>query len=109
MGRNVWIDVNVKIYCVDRVTIGNNAIISDGAYLCTAEHDITDRGFQLQTKPITIGDCAWIAARAIVLPGVTIGEGAVVAAGAVVTRDVPAWTVVAGSPAKVVKKRELGE
>lgn len=107
MGRNVWIDVSVKVYCVDSVKIGNNVIISDSAYLCTAQHDIVDREFKLITAPIVIGDSAWIAARAIILPGVTIGEGAVVAAGAVVTRDVPPWTVVAGSPARIVKKREL--
>ncbi len=59
------------------------------------------------THPITIEDCSWIATGAIILPGVTVGEGAVVAAGAVVTHDVPPWTVVAGNPAKEVKKRVL--
>ena len=52
-------------------------------------------------------DNVWIATGAILLPGVTIGEGAVVASGAVVTKDVPSWTVVAGNPAKYIKKREL--
>lgn len=107
MGRSVWIDVNVKLYCVNRITLGNNVIISDGAYLCTAQHDITDPAFALTTAPITIGDSAWIGARAIILPCRKIGEGAVVAAGAVVTRDVEPWTVVAGNPARVIKKREL--
>lgn len=107
MGRSVWIDVNVKLYCVNRITLGNNVIISDGAYLCTAQHDITDPAFALTTAPITIGDSAWIGARAIILPGRKVGEGAVVAAGAVVTRDVEPWTVVAGNPARVIKKRDL--
>ena len=57
----------------------------------------------------TIGDGVWIGARAIILPGVTIGEGAVVAAGAVVTKDVDPWAVVGGNPAKFIKKRELSE
>ena len=56
---------------------------------------------------ITIGDGVWLGARAIILPGVTIGEGAVVAAGAVVTKDVEPWAVVGGNPAKFIKKREL--
>lgn len=58
-------------------------------------------------KPIVIGDSAWVAGWSIILPGVTIGEGAVVAAGAVATKDVAPWTVVGGNPARVIKKREL--
>ena len=107
VGRNVWIDRNVNLYDVERITIGDNAIVSDGAYICTAGHDIASRDFRLTTAPVTIGRSAWVAARAIVLPGVTIGEGAVVAAGAVVTRDVPPWTVVGGNPARVIRKREI--
>ncbi len=57
------------------------------------------------TAPITICDGVWIGARAIILPGVTMGEGAVVAAGAVVTKDVESWAVVGGNPAKFIKKR----
>lgn len=107
MGNNVWIDRNVYLYNVERITIGNNAIVSDGAYICTASHDITKGDFPLTTAPVTIGDGAWIAARSIILPGVNIGEGAVVGAGSVVTKDVPPWTVVAGNPAKVVRVRSI--
>ena len=63
--------------------------------------------FDLVTKPISIKDDVWIATGAYVLPGVTIGEGAVVGAGSVVTKDVEPWSVVAGNPAKFIKKREL--
>ena len=105
MGSFVWIDRNVYLYDVDRITIGDNAIISDGAYICTASHDITQGNFPLTTEPVTIGAGAWIAAHAKILPGITIGEGAVVGAGAVVTRDVEPWTVVAGNPARFIKKR----
>ena len=65
------------------------------------------RFMELTTAPITVGAKAWIAGWSIVLPGVTIGEGAVVAAGAVVTKDVEPWAVVGGNPAKFIKKREL--
>lgn len=107
VGSHVWIDRNVNLYDVDRITIGDNAIISDGAYICTATHDVTSRTFALVTAPVTIKSSAWIAAKAIVLPGVTIGEGAVVGASAVVTKDVAPWTIVAGNPARVIGKREL--
>ena len=107
MGRSVWIDRNVYLYDVERITIGDNAIVSDGAFICTAGHDITKSDFPLTVAPVEIGAGAWVAARAIVLPGVKIGEGAVVAAGAVVSKDVEPWTVVAGNPARPVKKREV--
>lgn len=94
-------------YGLDKISIGNNCCIGDDVYLLTGAHDISSVHFGLVTKPITIMDNVWIATGAIVLPGVTIGEGAVVAAGAVVTKDVEPWTVVAGNPAKFIKKREL--
>lgn len=99
----------VEIYNKDKVYIGHLAVISQGAYLCTASHDIRSKGMTLVTKPIRIGSQAWIAAKAIVLPGVTIGEGAVVGAGAVVSKDVPPWSIAVGNPARVVGKREIRE
>lgn len=107
IGDYSWIDGRVSLYSADSITIGANAVISEGAFVCTASHDVGSATFDLVTKPIAIGDCAWIAARSIVLPGVTVGEGAVIAAGAVVTKDVPAWSIVAGNPAKFIKRREL--
>jgi len=108
IGDASWIDGGVSLYSVDELKIGANAVVSEGAYLCTASHDITSETFDLVTRPVSIGDGAWICARASVLPGVVVGEGAVVAAGAVVAKDVESWTVVAGNPAKVVKKRSEG-
>lgn len=105
IGANSWIDANVRLYTVAPITIGSNAVISEGAFICTASHDVRSENFRLTAAPIEIEDCAWVCARAIVLPGVKIGEGAVVAAGAVVTRDVAPWTVVAGNPAKEVSRR----
>lgn len=106
LGDNSWLDNGAKIYCVDKITIGSNCVISANAFLCTASHDISSPTFELVTKQILIGDGAWIASNAIVLPG-AIGEGAVVAAGSVVTKDVEPWVIVAGNPAKEIGKRNL--
>ena len=108
VGANSWIDGDAKLYSVDDIRIGHDAVISEGAFICTASHDLASGTFALTNAPIEIGDYAWICAHAIVLPGVKVGEGAVVASGAVVTKDVEPWTVVGGVPAKVIKKRCLG-
>ncbi len=109
IGENSWVGDSANLYCVAPIRIGANAVVSENAFICTAEHDIASPTFELRFAPITIGDGAWVGARAIVLPGRTIGEGAVVAANAVVTHDVEPWTVVAGNPARVIKKRELSD
>lgn len=106
IGTNSWIDGNVNLYSVDEITIEDNSVISDGAFLCTATHDTSSPGFQLATQPIAIGSNVWIAARAIVLPGVVVGDGAVIGAGSVVTKDVAPTTTVAGNPARQIEKRE---
>lgn len=105
MGDYASLSADVDCYTVAPITLGDNATVSQGVKLCTASHDITSEIMELTYKPITIGANAWIAGWSIVLPGVTIGEGAVVAAGAVVTKDVVPWTVVGGNPARFIKKR----
>lgn len=107
MGSYVAVDDEVNLYSAAKITIGTKVAISREAFICTASHDITKPNRPLVTAPIKIEDGVWIGARAILLPGVTIGEGAVVAAGAVVTKDVAPWTVVGGNPARVIKTREL--
>ena len=99
----------VDCYCVDRLSIGRHATVSQYALLCTAGHDINDPKMRLTTSPILIADQAWICAGVYVGPGVTVGEGGVAGARAVVTRDVAAWTVVAGNPAQVIRERVLRE
>lgn len=106
-GDMVCIGPRVEIYNKAPVKIGDNVVVSQDAWICTASHDISDRTMGLVTKPIEIGGSVWIAAKAAVLPGVTIGEGAVVGACSVVTKDVKAWTVVGGNPAKILKERKL--
>lgn len=87
------------------VTLGERSVVSQGAHLCTGSHDFESPRFELFAKPIVVGDHAWLAAECFIHPGVTIGEGAVIGARAVVTRNMPAWTVCAGHPCKPLKPR----
>lgn len=87
------------------ITTGADVSIGPEAVILTLGHDPQSPSFSVKGGPVTIGDRAWIGYRALVLPGVTIGEGAIVAAGAVVTKDVAAYTVVGGNPAQVIGER----
>jgi len=107
MGEYACLSENVDCYSVDEVQIGDQATVSQGVKLCTASHDISSPIMELTTKPISVASNAWIAGWSIILPGVTIDEGAIVGAGSVVTKDVKAWTVVGGNPAKLIKIRRL--
>jgi putative colanic acid biosynthesis acetyltransferase WcaF len=105
MGPDSCLADGVDCYAVDKVILEQSAIVSQQATLCTATHDYNDPDFRLVTRPIIIGAHAWIGACAFIGPGVSIGEGAVVGAASAVFRDVTAWTVVGGNPAKELKKR----
>ena len=98
-----------SLYCTGGVRIGRNVNVSDGVVVITAKHDINSPDFNATYEPIVIEDWAWLATNAVVLAGVTVGEGAVVAAGAIVTHDVPAYSVVAGNPATVIGERTKQE
>lgn len=88
------------------IEIGSNVSVSPEVMLLTSEHILNDPHFGVEDKPIVIQNFAWVGSRAVILPGVTIGEGAVVAAGAVVSRDVPDYAVVGGVPAKKIGDRD---
>lgn len=95
----------VDCYAVNRVEIGAHSIVSQYSFLCTATHDVDQPHFPLVTAPIVIGAHAWVAADVFVGPGVTIGEGAVVGARSSVFKDVEPWTVVGGTPARLIRRR----
>ena len=86
--------------------IGRNVVIAYDSIIWTLNHDYNDPSFKTKGAPVYIHDYAWICSRSIILPGVTIGEGAVVASNAIVTKDVQPYTIVAGIPAKIVGTRE---
>ncbi|MBL9165278.1 MAG: colanic acid biosynthesis acetyltransferase WcaF [Planctomycetaceae bacterium] len=100
IGQESWLDNMVD------VEIGNHVCISQLTYLCTGSHDHRRRTFDLLPAPIRIGDGAWIAARATILPGVRVGANALVASGSVVSRDVEAAQIVGGVPAREMGRRE---
>lgn len=93
------------VYNAQVVHLASHAVVSQQAYLCGATHDIDDPSFPMIGRPIRLGPRAWVAARAIVGPGVVVGEGAVLGLGSVTVRDLEAWTVYAGSPARPIRRR----
>ena len=107
LGDECGIASGAILYSQGKITIGRKAVISQGAQLCSGTHDYNDPGFKLITMPIVIGDHAWVAADAFVHPGITIGEGCVIGARSVVTKDMPGWMVCAGHPCKPIKERSL--
>jgi len=90
------------------IWIGSDVTLSDDVAIWTAQHDPRSPTFAVDVAPVTIGDHAWLSMRCTVLPGVSVGEGAVVAAHAVVTRDVAPWTIVGGVPARLIAERPPG-
>ena len=105
MHERAVVGPGANIYCMGLITIGEKAVVSQGALLCGGTHDIGDPDFQLITRPIFVGARAWVAADAFVGPGVTVGEGAVVGARAVLFKDAEPWSVYAGNPAVRIRAR----
>jgi putative colanic acid biosynthesis acetyltransferase WcaF len=107
MGEHSCLASHVDCYCVAPVTLGAHATVSQYGYLCAATHDYEDPEHRLLPGPIRIGDGAWLGADVFVGPNVTIGDGAVVGARASVFKDIPAWAVAVGNPAKPIKQRVM--
>ncbi len=107
VGKNVFINSGCRFQDQGKIEIGDNSLISHNVVIATINHDLNPkhRG-TLHLQPVKLANNTWIGSNATILAGVTVGENSVVAAGAVVTKDVPANTVVAGTPAKFVKHLE---
>lgn len=104
LGERVFINSGCRFQDQGGVTIGDDSLIGHNEVLATLDHDVhPDRRADMHPAPIVIGRKVWIGANATILKGVTIGDGAIVAAGAVVTKDVPADSIVVGAPARVVR------
>ena len=112
IGDNSGLGLNCRV--AGPLSIGNDVMMAPNVSIYTQNHETENiyRPMRLQTaekKKVTIGDDVWIGANAIILPGVTVGSGAIIAAGAVVTKDVPEFAVVGGNPAKIIKTRTQKE
>jgi len=100
IGANSWIGDRAELYSLDRIEIGADCCISQDCYLATASHDIHSLSFDYVTGPICVDNEAWLASGVFIMPGITIGKGAVIAARSVVTKDVSSGAIVAGIPAR---------
>ena len=105
VGNNCVINQQVILDARCGLIIGQNVSISEQAILYTLHHDLDDPDFVVTGGPVIVDDYAFIGARAMIMPGVHLGEGSAIAAGAVVTKDVPPYTVVGGVPAKPIRQR----
>ncbi|MEI7911053.1 MAG: acyltransferase [Verrucomicrobiota bacterium] len=110
LGNDTYVGRNTNIAAYCPVTIGDDVMIAPYCHINSCNHRFSNRGLPiskqgLDCKPITIGDGVWIATHVVVLAGVTIGEGAIIGAGSVVTKDVPAYQIWGGVPAKYLKDR----
>jgi maltose O-acetyltransferase len=105
IGHHSVINAKCRVDARGQITIRDYVSISQEVIILTADHDLDSPDFMGRNRAVVIDDFVWIGTRAVILPGVHVGRGAVIAAGAVVTKDVLPYSVVAGVPAKVVRKR----
>jgi len=106
IGEDSIIGEGVVLDGRDKLIIGDHVDIASEVMIYNSEHDVNDPNFLAKNAPVTIEDYVFIGPRAIILPGVRIGKGAVVAAGAIVTKDVPPFSIVGGIPAKIIGERK---
>jgi len=103
IGRRCSVGDRTEIHCGRKITIGNEVIIAWDCNILDRDYHSVDGGIE-KTSDVIIGDHVWVGCRSIILKGVTIGKGAIIAAGSLVNRDIPAYSLVAGNPAKVKKQ-----
>ncbi|HEY9154375.1 MAG TPA: acyltransferase [Opitutaceae bacterium] len=109
LGRNVYLNSGAHLFAKESITIGHNTWIAEDAYISDTDFHEIAPDEPPRTAPVKIGNNVWIGLRAIILPGVTIGDHAVIGAGSVVSKDVPAKTVVGGVPAKPIRTFECAD
>ena len=105
IGNHVWLGENVWIDNLDKVFIKDNVCISQGALLLTGNHDYTLSSFDFRNAPITLEEGVWIGAKSVVCPGVICKSHAILAVGSIATKELEAYTIYQGNPAKEVRKR----
>jgi len=105
LGKNSVINAKCRIDTRGKVIIGENVSISNDVTILTADHDMNTYNLQGRIRDVKIGDYVWIGTRALIMPGVIVGKGAIVAAGSIVTKNVEPFQVVAGVPARTIRKR----
>lgn len=105
IGDNAWIGDDVVLYTLGEIVIEHDVVVSQGSYLCAADHDYTAVDFTIRARPIRIRQEAWVASQVFVGPGVTVGEGAVIGARSAVFADMPPRMVCMGSPCVPCKPR----
>ncbi len=96
-----------EVYNLGHVTLKARCVVSQYAYLCGGTHDLSDPALPLIVGDIIVGEEVFIGAKAFVMPGIELGEGSVLGAAAVATRDLEPWTIYGGNPAKPIRKREM--
>ena len=107
MKNRACLGERANAYSLGKIDIQEGATIAQEAYICTGTHDFNDPSLQLITKPITVEKNAFIGARAMILPGVCIGEWVIIGAMSVVSKDVPDYQIIAGNPAKKIGERAI--
>ncbi len=107
IGNDCWIGERVWIDSLTTVRVGSDVCVSQGAYLCTGNHNWSDPAFGLMIAPIQLNDGSWAGAKCLLTPGAVLGTGAVAAAGSVISGTVPDFEIYAGNPAVFLKKRVI--
>ena len=102
----VGVGDDAELYNPSLLTIGSHAVVSQGAYVCGAAHLYNEPSFRLVSYPMRIGAYSWVCAKAIVSPGVNVGDGAILAMASLATKDLEPFGVYAGMPARKVKDRD---
>ena len=107
IGNHCWVGERAWIDNLITVRLGDSVCVSQGCYICTGNHDWRDPSFGLIVRPVELQDGAWAGAMSTLLPGVTLGEGAVAGAGSVISQNIPSYEVHAGNPAVFVRARHM--